>query len=275
MSFFILKEGGGKILKEGGGALLLEHIESLAPIIRPVFNKKYITNVIYKRSMGRMFTRQKRIIVSSDGQSSGVSFSDDFNRINNDNLGSNWTEIVGDLDIVSNKLECQSIDFLKQEAIYSGSLTNTINQYIKTEITVSGGSSYPEYIFRYTNSSSSYYGIIFWINEQSITWVRYPDAISSSSNINSGTPFTWSSGDTIGVTITGIGNDTIIRVWRNPIGNAPDSASSWGGDTTPNITFTDNPSSPVDSGNYVGLGGYRGFTQFISFDNFYAGDIPI
>jgi hypothetical protein len=67
---------------------------------------------------------------------------------------------------------------------------------------------------------------------------------------------TWANNDVIGITLTGTGNDTTIRIWRGVTADIPDSETSWDSDITPTVTLTANPVTPVDTGTKVGLGAY-------------------
>lgn len=79
--------------------------------------------------------------------------------------------------------------------------------------------------------------------------------------------------DTFGVTITGTGNGTIVRVWKNPTG-LPVSPSNWDGDVTPDITFTNDPASPIDTGLYIGFAGASGGGNGREVYGFFGGDCP-
>lgn len=196
---------------------------------------------------------------------------DDFNRADSDTLGSKWTEVVGDTDIVSNAASFQSTSFSKCFSIYSAQSCTTINQYAKFMVTFSA-QCYVGIIFRYTDASSAFMGLQVGSTEDTAFWTYYSNSTATSVDVTSGA-ITVNSGDTFGVTITGTGTNTIVRVWRNITANAPTSASLWDG-TAPTLEFTTNPPNPVDTGFTVGIEGYTSAAGTSQLDNFYAGDIP-
>ena len=212
------------------------------------------------------------------GGPSGQNFSDLFTRGDSDSLGGNWTEQVGDADIVSNAMSFQTAGWDKIVAIYSGTATDTANQYIKVNLAYSA--PYPAIILRYTNSSSPYYVIqASTVSSCEFIWAYYPDATTGSgtdigASADAGTCSDPTS--TIGVTITGTGDNTVVRIWNNPTANTPVSASEWdSGDSTPDITWTDNPGvNAVNTGGYVGVQGIQESAGNIVFYDFYAGDAP-
>jgi len=57
----------------------------------------------------------------------------------------------------------------------------------------------------------------------------------------------WAAGDTVGVSVTGTGDNTEVKIWRNPSGDDPDD---WG---TPCDSDSTNTVYNVDSGTYGGL----------------------
>lgn len=204
----------------------------------------------------------------------GVAFSDDFNRANGDSLGANWTEAAGDLDIVGNTMECLTLGWGENIAAYTGTSCGSVNQYVKATFVTSGTASarYPCIVFRYTNASSPMYKIFFWIDENQITFTRAATAADGSYEVvQTVTSITLALTDTVGATITGLGNNVEVRCWINPTG-LPTSATDWNGDTTPDATFTTNPTTPIDTGNFVGLGGEIG-NVVLSFDNFFGGGL--
>lgn len=203
----------------------------------------------------------------------GDTASDDFDRPDNVSLGSNWTEAYSDQDILSNRLNLRTGGYVKNLAIFSGSATASTDQYVKAVVYSTASGGYPEMVFRYTNSSSAYYAIEFNVDGDTALWRRYPTAAGSSADISAATAITVTTGDVFGITVSGTGDSTVVRIWRNPTGNFPNSATDWGGDSSPDITFTDNPASPVNSGTYAGVGGYQSTVGTISFDNFFTGDV--
>lgn len=209
---------------------------------------------------------------------SGAAFSDNFNRADNDSLGSNWTEAVGDADIASNALYFATGGW-DPVLVSHNTSTNTVNQYVKISIPVAN-ETYGQVVFRYTNSSTHFYTVAFntpfsceieWRHVAGSTGIGAENTIGTSVDMGS-----CSNGDSFGITITGTGDDTVVRVWHNPTANTPVSASEWdSGDTTPDASWTTNPgANAVDTGNKVGFAGIQNSAGEITFDSFYAGDIP-
>lgn len=204
-------------------------------------------------------------------------FSDNFNRADNDSLGSDWTEVVGDTDIVSNQMSFRTTGW-DPIAVVHNTACSTVNQYMK--VTFPSPAGYPVFILRYTNSSSHYYGIAFeTLNSADAIWKHYSSTSeigAPATTIASGDVGSFTAGDSLGITITGTGNDTVIRLWKNPTANTPISASEWdSGDTSPEVTFTTDPgTNAVDSGSYLGIHGAQSTAGTLVFDNFYGGDIP-
>jgi hypothetical protein len=202
---------------------------------------------------------------------------DDFTRANGD-PGANWTEAAGVYEISSNVLVPQTDAFAKNVLIYSGEALTTENQAVK--ITVTSNSDYPGIVFRYTDAANAFYIIYFMDNENKVRWDRAASVADAEVNhtIRDEENLTVDSGDTFGVTMVGTGNSTVVRVWKNPTGGVNSITSSgtiWDGDATPDVTLTDDPASPVNSGVYVGLTDlFGGTAPQITYDNFHAGDIP-
>lgn len=195
-----------------------------------------------------------------------ATFSDNFDRADSTDLGSNWTETLGNSTITSNALVLAPLD-ADVDNIYTGATFATTEQYLKVTITWSATGTYPWATLRSNAGGTVAYLIVFKPTEGVIEWF-------GGGSIQTATSVTLNSGDSYGITISGTGNDTVVRIWLNPTGDSPSAADTWGGDSSPDWTFTNNPGSPVDggAGTYAGLGGYvdDGVT---SFNDFFAGDI--
>lgn len=206
-----------------------------------------------------------------------ATFSDDFNRANG-GLGANWTIVVGSgpgAEIVSNQFMCLAGSFVENTCQYTGTSTSSVDQFIKATLVMPATGAYGEMGFRITNSSSPMYSVFFWQDEDQVTFQRKATPADNSSElVQTVTGVTIANGQTWGVTCEGTGSSVVIRGWLNPTNNAPDSASSWDSDTSPDFTFTNNPTTPVDSGNSVGLGGEQSSINQVGWDNFFGGDIP-
>lgn len=202
------------------------------------------------------------------GGGSGAAFSDDFS-----GTLANWTEDAGDIVISGGRLSVNTGGYSKISARYTGTSTNTVNQYVKLSFPAFVDTNFPFVILRGSASGNPYYAVEF-ARSNAAQWYRYANAADSSPvAVSASTSLTVSAGDTFGLTITGTGTATVIRIWRNPTG-LPSAADNWNGDTTPEITWTDDPASAVNTGNQVGFGGFFGAAGQVQVDDFFGGDIP-
>lgn len=204
--------------------------------------------------------------ISAGGGGGLAAFSDDFNRADSDSLGANWTEADGDIDIFSNTARLGDGSFGENFAIYTATSCTTVNQYIK--LTIVTENNYPQIPIRYTNSSSPFYYIEF--SNSSVDWFHTTQIGGTDTQINS-SPGTVSlyPGVVIGIAISGTGSSTEVKIWIDP-GSGTDP-TTWG---AADVTFTDNPPSPVDTGGYVGIGGVQSAANSVRYENFYGGDTP-
>lgn len=195
-----------------------------------------------------------------------ASFSDDFS-----GTLASWSLEAGTPSISSGVLTALG-GYDPQLAIHSTSCDG-VEQYICFSYSTPNDSPFSGPILRYSNSSSSFYRIsINYYGDVS----AFKCSISSfesgglSGGEDVGGPF---SSTKFGVTISGT-TTTTIRIWVSVTSDTPVSATEWdSGDTTPNVTFSDS-SSPITTGNLVGLSFYQGTAGHSTFDNFYGGDIP-
>lgn len=205
----------------------------------------------------------------------GSSFSDNFNRTDADSLGANWAEITSssfDIDIVSNAANAPNTSSLDEKAaIYTGTALATAEQYIKITFGANPINSRPGVIFRATDGSSAYYEVRFDDANDQIQWNHLASGGGSETLIGF-TLYTVTFPFTVGLTISGTGNSTVVRVWDAPTANAPTSATSWDGGAA-DFSLGDNPGSPVDAGAYVGIGGL-GASGALIWDDLFGGDIP-
>ncbi len=203
----------------------------------------------------------------------GASFSDAFTRTDNDSLGANWTEADTDIDIVSNAAKSAgTFDNSQSFAIYTGTACNTVSQYVKMTWT-STGISRPSIYLRYT-ASGPYYEVSFNQTDDLVYWIHWTGVGGTRTEIPVTPPsLTMGTTETVGVTITGTGNSTVVKVWLSPTGDAPTDASTWGGSAS-NVTFTDDPASAVNTGNNVGIGTGLNNNSDVIIDDFFGGDIP-
>ena len=201
-----------------------------------------------------------------------AAFSDDFNRANSSALGANWSEDDPDLDIFSNTLRIVdgSGSYPPTLAIYN-TATTTVNQYVQFTVATSGG--YPVIALRYADASSAYYQIEF--DATTAYWSHVASVGGTATAIANGAFSGIAAGEIVSVTITGTGTGTVIRLWKGMTsGSLPSAADIWAGDNTPDLSFTTDPASPVNTGNKVGLGGSQATANTEQLDNFYGGDVP-
>lgn len=204
---------------------------------------------------------------------SGVAFSDDFNRVG-PSLGANWTAFGPGTIIVANEANAPvTFDNTSKGAAYTGTSCGSADHYVK--ITITTDVSKAGALLRYTDASTECYGVRMDLLNDTFTWNHLTTPAGTDSQVASSTTLTLAPGDSLGVTITGTGNSTVLRVWINPSGVhvEGDPADNWNGDTSPDVTFTDDPADPVDSGNFVGLQGIWSGGD-ITWDNFFGGDVP-
>jgi hypothetical protein len=202
--------------------------------------------------------------------------SDDFNRANG-NLGANWTVYAADPDIqiASNVASVNGGGFAENVGLYTGQPTSTVNQYVKGTYTSNNASNrYPMLVVRATNAASPMYKIYFYQAEDKVTWNRATSSSDGAFVEIQNAAMTVNTGDSFGVTITGTGNATVVRIWRNPVASQPISATEWDSGDSPTLTFTNDPTTPVDTGNVLGMGGeHDGATGGLTWDNFSGGSL--
>jgi hypothetical protein len=195
-------------------------------------------------------------ITNNSTVSGAVAFSDDFS-----GTLANWTQDSGSWSIGSGTLLQGSSDWTN-DWIHHNTPCTTINQYVKFKHT-DGNGGFTGVRLRAGASGTGGYVVEFRQSWGSFQWeggdIAMPGGIAS--------------GDVFGITITGTGDNTVVRVWKNPTG-LPTSAANWNGDSTPDIEFTNNPSSPVDTGLYVGFRGRGLIASGQVIDDFFGGDCP-
>jgi hypothetical protein len=204
----------------------------------------------------------------------GASFSDNFNRADSGSPGANWTEIKN-LEIVSNAAQSPQ-DFTgdPRGAAYTATSAGSVNQYCKVTLTANntGANVRGGALFRYTDASSACYSVMIDDLDDTVFWYFHSTPTAGGSLINSGTEtITFSVPANFGLTITGTGASTVVRIWLNPTADAPTSASSWDARAA-DLTLTDDPGTAVDTGNFVGVLG-QGSLGAVEFDNFFGGGL--
>ena len=202
----------------------------------------------------------------------GFQVSDDFNRADSGSLGSSWTEVEGDWEIDTNRLQPLSGTHAPNRLEYSGQNLSTINQYAAIKLsTWTGADSQATIIFRYTDNSSSYYRLFAGTEAGGVAWGLLGGG--EDDDIAAGS-LSFSSGDVFAATIEGRYNNTVIRIWKNPTATTPTSYNTWG-TNSPDLVLTNTSLvNSVETGNKVGL--YSNFNNAgeVFLDDFYAGDAP-
>ena len=203
----------------------------------------------------------------------GVTYSDNFTT---DSItGGSWTVVEPTMTVSGGTLNVGSAGGGGDEenaTIYTIGQLNTLNGYVKFSLPVSSGTTYPAIIFRYTAQGAPMYRVYFWVSENTVTFVSSTSTTAGLATDQSAS-LTVNATDSFGVTWTGTTTNLEIRIWRNPVANAPTSASLWDGGAA-GVTFTNNPTNTADTGKYVGFGGEKGNAEAISYDNWFAGDLP-
>lgn len=188
-----------------------------------------------------------------------AAFSDDFS-----GTLSNWTTDAGSWAINVGVLSQQSTSYFEDNIHYNTACA-TANQYIKFTIVDQNG-GFLAARFRVTGMTSYY--IWFTLSTSNVEWYD-----GGGNLIQSSTAMAYVNGSVLGITVEGTGTNTVFRLWLNPTG-LPTSTSNWNGDTTPDLSFTNNPTTAVDSGSYVGFAGANSSGTGTGADNFFGGDAP-
>lgn len=207
--------------------------------------------------------------VDGEPAGGGQSFSDTFTGTNGDPLSSDWTTLVGTWEIQSNQAAFTTGPWSSSEAYYDTTQTDGVDQYAKITLNEFNSSAWGGGVILRCNGTTYYY-VAFYASSDSVYW-----SIGDDTNIqNSST--TVSDGDTWGVTIIGTGDDTVVRCWLNPTGDAPDSGGTTWGSASPTVSLTNNPGANArDAGKYVGIYGEGSSSnRAVDLDDFFGGDVP-
>lgn len=188
-----------------------------------------------------------------------ANFSDDFS-----GSLSNWTTDAGSWSIISSFLAQLSGSFTVDKIHYN-TACGTNNQYAKFSLTSAGG-GWTGPRFRVTGTTG--YMTEFRVSNDDAIWLD-----TNGTEIQAGTLTGIVDGSVIGVTIEGSGNSTVLRIWLNPTG-LPTSTSNWNGDSTPDLSFTNNPAVATDSGSFIGFNGRSAGGEGEFVDDFFGGDCP-
>lgn len=184
---------------------------------------------------------------------------------------------LGAPNILSNQGNFPSASFAGMGVTYTGGNCATVNQYQRFTLSAFASLSFLQIIFRYTDSLSPFYVVEFDPTNITIVWQYFANLAAfiagTSTTIQTGTPISgWTAGDTVSIVINGTGNATELNVWRNATGNAPTSASVWGG-AGPGANYTNNPAIAVDTGVVLGIAGTQNTANSTKIDTWFGGDV--
>ena len=207
-----------------------------------------------------------------DKQITMAAYSDDFNRTNSVTPGASWNENVTGVVITGNTL-----GFTDPGSTATVVWTQPVAvscQYQKATFWYTDGEAVAGgMLFRCSNTTNgSCYQVIFDAGNDLVVWYEIPNMSTPwAGNWIAQASLFFAPGDVLGVTLELTGTNTVVRVWRNPTG-LPTRANNWNGDTTPDVTLTQNPPTPRDAGTFLGLLGApleAGSTVY--WDNWFGG----
>jgi hypothetical protein len=204
--------------------------------------------------------------------------SDNFNRANNIDIGFNWAESQN-TGLIVNANQLYFTNFSVYEMAFWQSNRFNPDQYVGFNIVSVTGTPFFYFILRYTGFELPYYTLVIDMSGAgAITWYHCTagdfNAATFTQIGTSAYPPAWTAFNMpMGITIEGAGNNTVIRLWVNTTG-LPSATDNWNGDTTPDITFTQNPPATknVDTGEIVGLAVFVASGGDWRIDDWFCGD---
>lgn len=198
-----------------------------------------------------------------------TALSDDFNRADSGTPGGSWTQVIALAQLVSNQIVATDPAAMY---VHGTSLADVV-QYGKWSLAglADANVNQPYLVFRYTNSSSSFYTVRFNSDTNIVQWRSHTSSADTTGTLIDSGALVIGATATYGVTIEGTGNNTVVRVWDGITG-LPSDTVTWNGNTSPNLTFTANPGSPVDTGLVVGWGWTTANPFTMTMDNWFGGD---
>jgi hypothetical protein len=147
--------------------------------------------------------------------------------------------------------EVSGLRYQYAQVLWSGT-TNTVNQFGRFQMT-DPDDNWQGLIFRSTATNGDvgpHYQVhlsgsqVRWEYVVDASFVNRPDTCTLSSPVQDG--------DWFGATITGAGNDTVVEVYVSAMELGPDP-NTW----PPSVcTLEDDPATPIDAGNRVGIRSY-------------------
>jgi hypothetical protein len=204
--------------------------------------------------------------------------------------GNPWTVTKGDWHLVSDTAEQQSTptgDTHDDDIIVYNTSCTAVEQYFRYKIVNVPGTDYQYWgaMFRWPNITDTYY---------LLQWARYEDDWEWTWRDTNGVgearlatlPATaatrMAAGDTVGITLSGVGTAAVIRVWKNPTNISPVNATNWDAASDPpdgtltwglNVSPTPSSSLAVNTGYKLGFQIFNNQSTKLQIDNFYGGDI--
>ena len=231
-----------------------ESVSAVKALVRAFIDPLTIgENVTAIKSLLRAYADALILSELVDKQLTMAAYSDNFNRADSGTPGASWNENVAGVAIIDNEL-----GFTATGAWSSVVWTQPVAvscQYQKATLWRNPDTSVlAGMLFRCSNTTNgSCYRIVFDTNTDGIGWDNVPNMTDPTNQTTIATAaMGMTPGDTWGVTVELLGNNTVVRIWKNPTG-LPTRANNWNGDTTPDVTFTQNPATPRDAGTFLGL----------------------
>jgi hypothetical protein len=213
-------------------------------------------------------------VASAGGGGSPQVFAEDFTGTDGDNLDADWAEWRGDYNIFSNNARQVTGSYTPCFAVYTATDTATIDQYAGVTYPNNVGGEFAGVLLRCENTGAPFYALYIDQNAN-VTWEVYATAAGSGTSVQTGDAGTTTTNDRWQWTIEGTGNSTVVRIWKNPTNMTPVSPSEYDpGDSTPELTFTNDPPTAADVGKKVGICAFSSAGNNIRLDAWRAGDAP-
>lgn len=195
----------------------------------------------------------------------GQPFTDDFDRAS---LGPDWVVDAGSFAIVGNELiENSGVKFLDAQMRYVGGQTLGVDQFSKLQIRSQASHTFG-FMFRVGDPSGLHYEVHLSEGTSEWRWELYDPAFVAREGDCAGDQPA-STGDWVGARIDGVGNDTVVSVWRWA-SDPGDDTTAWG---PADCQMSGDPSQAVDAGTGLGIRSYTGnSSQSASADDWSGGD---
>lgn len=182
----------------------------------------------------------------------------------------NWTTRAGTFTTASGELSCSETGIVE----YTASAPSSADQWVKVKFAATSSGEHGV-VLRAPNGTG--YRYVIYHNDPEWRWewqsrddnnvLGYPWKVNAVDQSDNTLTEESVSGQTWGFTITGTGNNTRVRLWKNPTAASPINATSW--DATDDwdgiMIPTETPGAMTDT--YVGVKGVASST----YDDFSAG----